>query len=167
MPPNGVKWNLKFKMITFFVFSLFISSMTILVPFTLSRIEQVSISVILGGKGSIGEWSWGIMVNAIPFLIIGGVSLGNKWIEDLESGNFQESSRNNSNIREEKKEKSADWRKLRPTLSHEDLMNLAKLTPDAIRQYAAQTGFTYKTISNWRISARKELGMSEDMERLQ
>ena len=67
------------------------------------------------------------------------------------SGNFQESSG-----------KSSDWRKVRPQLSRDDLERLAKLSPDAMRQYASQTGFTYKTISNWRTNARNELGMSEN-----
>jgi hypothetical protein len=31
-----------------------------------------------------------------------------------------------------------------------------------MRQYAAQTGMTYKTISNWRTHARNELGINQD-----
>lgn len=62
------------------------------------------------------------------------------------NGKFQESSG-----------KSADWRKVRPKLSRQDLESLAHLNPDQIRQYAETTGFTYKTISNWRTKAREEL----------
>lgn len=62
------------------------------------------------------------------------------------NGNFQESSG-----------KSADWRKVRPKLSKEQLESIANFTPDQIRQYAETTHFTYKTISNWRTNARKEL----------
>jgi hypothetical protein len=66
-------------------------------------------------------------------------------------GTFQESSG-----------KSPDWRKVRSELSREDLERLANLSPNAMRQYASQTGFTYKTISNWRTNARNELGMRQD-----
>jgi hypothetical protein len=68
-----------------------------------------------------------------------------------EEESFQEGSR-----------KSPDWRKVRLQLSKEDLEKLASLSPEQMRQYATETGFTYKTISNWKNSARNELGMSKD-----
>lgn len=71
-----------------------------------------------------------------------------------EDGSFQEVSK-----------KSPDWRKVRLQLSREQLENLANLNPDQMRQYASSTGFTYKTISNWRRDARTELGMSQDQEK--
>lgn len=57
---------------------------------------------------------------------------------------------------------SPDWRKVRPQLSQEDLFNLAYLNPNQMRTYSADTGFTYKTISNWRANARAELGMNQE-----
>lgn len=73
-------------------------------------------------------------------------------------GNLLESSNGNGNSLEGSK-KVPDWRKVRPTLSRVDLENLASLSPDQIRQYAQETGFTYKTISNWRLHAREELNL--------
>ena len=82
---------------------------------------------------------------------------------EKESGKFQESSRKVPNELETSVESSKnvllDWRKIRPTLSQDDLMNLANLVPDQMRAYSAETGYTYKTISNWRTRARAELGL--------
>lgn len=58
---------------------------------------------------------------------------------------------------------SSDWRKVRPTLTPESLRQLANLSPEAMRQWSAETGFTYKTISNWRNNAREELGMNQEL----
>lgn len=55
-----------------------------------------------------------------------------------------------------------DWRSLRPTLNHEDIVALAKLTPDQMRQMAQQYEVTEKTISNWRASAREELSKNKN-----
>lgn len=74
-------------------------------------------------------------------------------------GNFPESSNGNGNSLESSK-KVPDWRKVRPTLSKEQMESLASLSPDQIRQYAQETGFTYKTISNWRLHAREELNLN-------
>lgn len=68
-----------------------------------------------------------------------------------DNGKFQESSK-----------KPESWRKVRTKLSKTQLESLANATPDEMRTYASQTGFTYKTISNWRQNARDELGMRED-----
>lgn len=53
---------------------------------------------------------------------------------------------------------SGDWRKLSIELSNDSrdcLETLAKLSPDQMREIEGVTGYTYKTISNWRNSARQ------------
>ena len=164
MPHNGVKWNFKFKMLTLFVASLFISSLVILVPFTLSRIEQESIAIVLGGIGSPGEWVWGIMVNAIPFLLIGGVTLGNKWIEEMEDISYQKVSKlpeNTPNLPNYKEHLPSDWRKVHPTLNQEQVYFLATSAPKVIVKELEKSGIniTPRTAVNWRNNSRKELGM--------
>ena len=77
-----------------------------------------------------------------------GVESSKKVPENLESS--MESSKKDS------------WRKIRPGLSKKDLENLANLSPDHMRAYASDTGYTYKTISNWRMRARAELGLGEN-----
>jgi len=53
----------------------------------------------------------------------------------------------------------ADWRKLRPTLSDEDLYNIAYLSPSDIKVTASKFGVTERTVENWRGYAREELGV--------
>lgn len=50
-----------------------------------------------------------------------------------------------------------DWRSVEPTLTHEQLVEIASLTPEKMRSWATQIGVTEKTISNWRQSARERL----------
>lgn len=83
----------------------------------------------------------------------------------IKSGNFQETSKKVSSREEsfqEGSKKVPDWRKVRGQLSKEQMERLANFTPDQMRQYAAETGFTYKTISNWRTNARNELDIRND-----
>lgn len=69
----------------------------------------------------------------------------------------------NSN-KEQEGSKKDDWRKIRSTLSSQDLANLANFTPNQIREHSIKTGYTYKTISNWRTRARQELNITDDIE---
>lgn len=160
-PKTGQSWSLRFKILTICVFSLLVSGLFILVPFTMSRLSHESVLDSLGGRNSFWAWAWSLMVNLIPYVLIAGVFTGNKMVTSLEgeevssqpsaqNGNFQESS------------KKLDWRKVRSKMSTEDMRNLAVSTPDQMRQYALDTGFTYKTISNWRANARAELGMNQE-----
>lgn len=55
--------------------------------------------------------------------------------------------------------KVSDWRKLRPTLSEEDLYNLAYLSPADVRATADKFGVTERTVENWRGYAREEVGV--------
>lgn len=59
--------------------------------------------------------------------------------------------------------KSSDWRKVRAKLTKEQLKEIAHLTPDQMKQLANQKGVTYRTIDNWRVYARKELGLEDEI----
>jgi hypothetical protein len=109
------------------------------------------------------------MVNVIPYVLIAGVFIGNKMVTSLEdgegSGNNLESSTKvpeQSGKTVESSKKVPDWRKMKQTLSRKDLERLANLTPDMMKVYATETKFTYKTISNWRMNARVELGLDTE-----
>ncbi len=69
---------------------------------------------------------------------------------------------NLSNSEEEVSKKPDDWRKVRPTLTLDQLKELANLKPDQIRNYAEKIGYTYKTLSNWRMRARAELNIQDE-----
>lgn len=65
---------------------------------------------------------------------------------------------------EESSKKVPDWRRVKSTLTSTQMQTMAEWTPDQMRTYAAQTGFTYKTVSNYRLRARQELGLQIDSE---
>jgi hypothetical protein len=52
-----------------------------------------------------------------------------------------------------------DWRKLRKLLQLSDVQNLAKLSADGVKKVAAKYGVDERTVINWRMYARKELGI--------
>lgn len=161
MPRTGDKPSIKFKILSLCVVLLVGSGMIILVPFTMSRLAHESVLDALGGKFSVWAWVWSSMVNLIPYILIFGVFTGNRLVEELETS---EKVPPKVPTEPESSEKvPQDWRKVRPLLTADDLSNLARLTPDGMRSYSAQTGYTYKTISNWRSRAREELGMNEEV----
>lgn len=57
--------------------------------------------------------------------------------------------------------KLSSWRRIFPQLSREELESLASMTPAQMQECANETGKTYKTISNWRTSAREAIHGNE------
>jgi len=160
MPRTGDRWSARFKVLTFVVFGLVVSGLFILVPFTIARTSQETITEALGGKGSIFHWTWATMVNIIPYLLIAGVFVGNKLVTSLEaeevSGKKVESSEVSKKVSTD--DVIHDWRKLRPQLTADDVEKLSNLDADEMKKLATKHGVSYKTVSNWRQNARKELG---------
>ena len=76
-------------------------------------------------------------------------------------GDISDSQNSNNKPKEDLQKGSSDWRKVRPTLSKEDLESLVSLSPTAMQELADKKGITYKTVSNWKEYARKELGISD------
>lgn len=50
-----------------------------------------------------------------------------------------------------------DWRSLEPTLTYEQTVQIAQLSPKDVRDWANEIGVSEKTITNWRSSARQKL----------
>jgi len=163
-PRTGQQWSLRFKVLTVCVFTLLISGLFILVPFTMSRLSHESVLDSLGGKGSPWAWGWSLMVNLIPYVLIAGVFTGNKMVTSLEdekvTGNLPESP-----AKEEKVSSNlpTDWRKMRPRLTKDQVKFIASHDPKEIVNSLSQSGFNIsaRTASNWRTYARKELGIKE------
>lgn len=51
-----------------------------------------------------------------------------------------------------------DWRSLEPTLTYQQTIEIARLTPKEVREWANQIGVSEKTITNWRSNAQVKLG---------
>lgn len=138
MPKNGNAWTFRFKVLTFCVFGLITSGLTILVPFTIARVAQESIVDSLGGKGSVFLWAWALMVNVIPYLLVAGVFVGNRMVEGME---------------EEKKvskvSETYHWRRLTPA----EKQSVKGMTKTQI--LVAYPGMSEKTAENWEKWSRK------------
>lgn len=164
-PKTGSSWSLRFKVLTFCVFTLLISGLFILVPFTMSRLSHESVLSSLGGKNSLAAWTWSTMVNLIPYVLIAGVFTGNKMVSSLEvesSGEVTSKLPEGNDV--PKKVTSnlpTDWRKIRPSLSREQVNFIASNEPKDIVKALHDSGFeiTPRTASNWRVYAASELGI--------
>jgi len=55
-----------------------------------------------------------------------------------------------------------DWRSLEPTLTYEQTVQIAQLTPVDVRAWANGIGVSEKTITNWRSNAQAKLGENHE-----
>ena len=153
MPAAGKSWSTRFKVLTGFVFMLMATGVMILVPFTESRVTHSSMEAVLG-DGSGLTW-WALLVNLAPYLLIGGVAVGNQ-VVSVNAGNFPESFAKVSDPQKESSEKvSGDWRKVRPYLSDEEVLAISRMSTAEIKaKYYLKTP---KTAQNWRKYAQEEV----------
>jgi hypothetical protein len=151
MPAHGQAWPSKFTVLTGFVGLAFVAELAILVPFTVSRMEHNSMSVVLGD----GVWWWSIAVNIMPMLLLGGVSVGNQ-IVSVTSEKLPESSPKVSDPEKETSQKvSGDWRKVLPYLSKDEVLAISRMSTKEIQaKYHLNTP---KTAQNWRGYAQQEV----------
>ena len=171
-PKVGSAWSLRFKILTTCVFSLLVSGLFILVPFSMSRLAHESVLDTLGGKESFWAWTWAFMVNVIPYVLIAGVFTGNKMVVALESEEGSETSPKPSERPQESKTslsetfrnfpKEKDWRNLEPMLTREQAVGLVQLNPVQRRELASYLGVTEKTISNWAASVQNRLDQNKE-----
>lgn len=152
MPAAGKAWPTRFKVLSVFVFALTITGVMILVPFTMSRVTHTSMSVILDSDTKL-TW-WALLVNLAPYLLIGGVAIGNQVVQ-VSYGNFQETFQKVSNDDEKVTGNFPnDWRKVRKALTPEQIAEIAKLGSGDI---AYKYGVSERTAGNWRKYARAEV----------
>lgn len=164
-PKSGQTWSLRFKILTTCVFTLLLSGLFILVPFSMSRLAHESVLESLGGKESLWSWAWATMVNLIPYVLIAGVFTGNKMVSSLEEENPGKVSESEQKAEDKLSESfrkfPKDWRTLEPMLSYEQTVEIANLTAEKVKQWARGIGVSEKTITNWRTAARQKLGKGE------
>lgn len=152
MPANGAKWSFRFKVMTMFVFSLFIVGLGILVPFTVSRVLHTTIGDVLGEQGT---WIWSLAVNIAPYVLIGGVVSGQSGVISVkkevsqsvieDTGKLQESFSNDTI--------QVDWRKL--TSDERDIVKSCK-SPKEVREKFPEKRLSGRTSANWFNNSRKE-----------
>jgi len=124
MPKSGAKWPFRFKILTFFVFTLILDGIIILVPFTVSRVLGQGMGTVLGEVSTIGVWWWALAVNIAPVILIGGIMSGNaNMITDDSSGQLSGNIPDNSSRVAEKSQR--DWRKVRSQLNDRELQAMA------------------------------------------
>lgn len=77
LPRSGRKPGARFFILTGFLVSLMLSGVGILAPFTVARVNRVSIGIALPG----GElYFWAVLVNIAPYLIVSGVMIATSHI---------------------------------------------------------------------------------------
>lgn len=77
LPRAGKRWPVRFRVLTGILIALFVSAVGILVPFTVSRVLHVGMDVVLAGPWL---WGWAFLVNMAPYLLVGGVVVGNSGV---------------------------------------------------------------------------------------
>jgi hypothetical protein len=162
MPRNGQSWPFKFKVLTGFVFALMATGVMILVPFTESRVTHASMANVLGDGAGL-TW-WAFLVNVAPYLLIGGVAIGNQVVTVESSQSSLESS---PKVEESSQKVRYDWRKFAHTFSDDELVEIAGAEAGGLQE--KYPGMTPKTEQNWRKRAVGELSNRHwsvaDMER--
>lgn len=152
MPASGKPWSPRFKVLTVFVFALMLTGVAILVPFTMSRVTHTSMAVILDGGAAL-TW-WALLVNLAPYLLIGGVAVGNQ-VVSVSYGNLPKVTENFPNDEEKVSGNLPnDWRKVRKLLTPEQMGQIARMGSGDI---SYTYGVTERTALNWRRNAQKEL----------
>ena len=151
MPKSGQSWSSRFKVLTAFVFSLIFTGVLILVPFTVSRVTHTSMASVLEGGWLAG---WALLVNLAPYLLIGGVAVGNQ-VVSVSYGNLPETFQKPS---EDEQKLTGnfpnDWRKVRKLLTDEQLQEMAGLSSGEI---AYKYGVSERTATNWRNNAKAKV----------
>jgi|GEM_PF-2659932 len=152
MPAAGKKWSFKFKALTGFVFSLIGTGVLILVPFTVSRVTHTSMAAVLSNLWLLFGWSF--LVNIAPYLLIGGVSVGNQIV----TVSFRDDGKVTGNFPQEDGKLSGkfpnDWRKARKLLTGDQVQALAV---DETANICYHFGIDARTARNWRKYAQVEL----------
>lgn len=151
MPATGAKWNNKFIALTALVMAAFVTEILILVPFTMSRVTHVSVADVLKG----GVWWWSTAVVVMPFILIGGVSVGNQIVAVSPGQMTGQMTGQNGQISDTFTAGNivSDWRKARKQLTAAQIATIAKMSSAEIK---AVYGVEERTARRWRKSAQDE-----------
>jgi hypothetical protein len=155
MPRNDQAWPFKFKVLTGFVVGLIVNGILILIPFTMSRVSGVTMHGILGDD--IWLFGWSVVVNIAPYLLIGGVTVGNQIVtvkQEETFGNFPGNFPQGNKPSTERSEKVPQWRTFKKNLLDAELLDITNMAPTVI---AKSYRLTVKAAKDWPEYARREL----------
>ena len=151
MPASGKGWSTRFKVMSVFVFALMATGVLILVPFTVSRVTHESMAVVLERDGL--TW-WALLVNLAPYLLIGGVAVGNQVVSVSSSENGNNAGKFPNGSGKLTGNFPTDWRQVRKKLTSDEIARIASgKTEDICYEF----GITDRSARNWRKAAQKEL----------
>jgi hypothetical protein len=157
MPANGQAWSFKFKILTFFAIGLIVNGILILIPFTASRVSGNTMFHILGDGFFL--YAWSAVVNIAPYLLVGGVAVGNTLvtIDTVQNGgqltgqmtgtDGQKPDNNQTDI------KVTDWRSAKKQLTGQQIHAIAQSKTSAVME---QYSLSDRTARRWIEAAKKE-----------
>lgn len=152
MPATGKKWSFAFKVMTILVFSLMATGVMILVPFTVSRVTHTSMADVLGSGGEL-TW-WAFLVNVAPYLLIGGVAVGNQVVTvtqtDLHANANEHANTDTNGSRTEARKYSS--------LSESEKYYIVNSRSEAA---AKELGVTPRAIQKWRKKVQEEIAQGK------
>lgn len=155
MPASGKAWSFRFKVLTGFIVGLMASGVMILVPFTVSRVTHESMDAVLGTGGSL-TW-WALLVNLTPYLLIGGVAIGNDVVKVADDAR-----KVTDNLPQSDWKVSdnfpRDWRKVRKQLTEDEVRGIAV---DQTANICFHYQIDQRTARNWRKYAQAEMSAKE------
>jgi hypothetical protein len=143
MPATGARWGNKFISLTVLVALAFITEILILVPFTMSRVLHVSVADVLLG----GVWWWSTAVVVMPFILIGGVSVGNQIVSVVHGQSPVKSGQISDNY-----PAGQTVKRRRNELTAADLKAIASMSS---AQITTQYGCDERTARRWRQEAQR------------
>lgn len=147
MPGAGKKWPFRFKVLTVFVFLLIGTGVLILVPFTVSRVEHSSMVDVLNTTGLLFGWSF--LVNTAPYLLIGGVAVGNQVVTVKVAESSNDNAESGGKLTGNISVTWDDWRKV--PKSHRE-----KIASMSTSEICSTYGVLPRTARNWRNNAQEE-----------
>lgn len=145
MPATGQAWKPRFKVLTIFIFALMGTGVMILVPFTESRVTHSSMASVLGDGAGLTWWSF--LVNVAPYLLIGGVAVGNQVVTVNQTSSPTQGERTGE------RSPNDSGRKYSTLSNSEKYLILNTNSQNA----AAELGVTQRAIQKWRKKVQEEV----------
>ena len=152
MPANGQAWSFKFKALSFFAIGLIVNGILILIPFTASRVSGNTMFHVLGDGFFL--YAWAAVVNIAPYLLVGGVAVGNQIV----SVHHEIVGQMTGQIGQKADIKQAvttatDWRQARKQFTGQQIATIAKSKTGEVM---AVYNLSERTARRWIEAAKRE-----------